>query len=222
MLRGGRLIVKVDFYIDMRHSTAILALLCVPLMTAGCSRVIVQADNPASVSSDGYRQVFEATVEVLRDQGFTIDRRDYRFGVITTLPVGSPNVFEVWNAQNTTGQQAVESTLASEQRRVKVSITAPGSPGASPGQPGRDDGADGADPGTGYMLEVQVVLERRQIPTRRMAGSARRNVFSNLAAPPKDLVARGVTGNYWEPVGRDPYLEARLIQQITERAGTIR
>ena len=60
-------------------------------------------------------------------------------------------------------------------------------------------------------------LERKQIPTRRMAGSARRNVFSDLSTPPRDLIDKGVTGSYWEPIGRDPFLEARLIQQITER-----
>jgi len=200
----------------MRYTTAILALLWVPLMTAGCSRAIVRADNPGPVSSDGYRQVFEASVDVLRGYGFTIDRRDYRFGVITTLPVGSPNVFEVWNPQNTTSHQAVESTLASEQRRVNVSIQAP------PGRSGLAEGTDQTDPDAGYLLAVEVILERRQVPTRRLAGSARRNVFSDLAAPPNDLTARGVTGNYWEPVGRDPYLEARLIQEITQRAAAVR
>jgi len=192
----------------MRHTAAILLLLAVSLGSAGCSRAIVRADNPAPVPADQYRQTFEAAVQILRDLGFTIDRRDYRFGVVTTLPLASPNMFEVWNAQNTTRHQAVESTLASEQRRVNVSITAPG----------QADGDDQTGSDASYRLEVRVVLERKQIPTRRIAGSARRNVFSNLAAPPKDLVARGVTGSYWQPVGRDPYLEARLVKQIIELA----
>ncbi len=200
----------------MRYTATILALLCVQLVTAGCSRAIVQSDNPAAVRPDGYRGTFEASIEVLRDNGYTIDRRDYRFGRITTLPLGSPNIFEVWNAQNTTSHQAVESTLASEQRRVNINFI------SLAGQSGQPGGSDQADPQVSYALEVEVILERRQIPTRRLAGSARRNVFSNLAAPPRDLIDRGVTGNYWEPVGRDPYLEARLIKQISERADSVR
>ncbi len=191
----------------MRNAAVILSLLCVVLIEVGCSRAVVTADNPTRVGAGEYRETFDIALEVLRDHGFTIDRRDYRFGVITTLPLGSPNLFEVWNDQNTTGQQAVESTLASEQRRVNVNITGRG-PTDGPGHAGLE---------SGYMLEVEVVLERRQVPTRRLAGSARRNVFSNLAAPPKELIDRGVTGNYWEVVGRDPYLEARLIKEIAER-----
>jgi hypothetical protein len=191
----------------MRNVAVIPTLLFVMLMAAGCSRTIVQADNPTPIGASEYRETYEAAIWVLRDHGFTIDRRDHRFGTVTSLPLGSPNLFEVWDDQNTTRGQAVESTLASEQRRVIVKITVPDGDGGS-GQSGFE---------AGYMLEVEVVLERRQVPTRRMAGSARRNVFSNLAAPPKDLIERGVTGSYWEVAGRDPLLEARLIKQILGR-----
>ncbi len=203
----------------MRYLPAIPLLLCLCLLTPGCSRAIVQADNPAPVATDQYRQTFQASVDVLRDLGFTIDRRDYRFGKITTLPIGSPNIFEVWNPHNTTRQQAIESTLASEQRRVNITLT----PADQPSQPSASSLSDSGDSSggistAGYTLQVEVILERRQIPTRRLAGSARRNVFSNLAAPPKSLLAQGVTGNYWEVVGTDPHLEARLVKEITERA----
>jgi hypothetical protein len=193
----------------MRNAPLYLVLVWVSLVSAGCTRAIVRADNPAPIKASEYRGTFEAAIQVLRDNGFTIDRRDYRFGRITTRPLGSPNLFEVWNTQNTTRHQAVESTLASERRRVNVIFTGP------PGD------ADDTDADTGYTFKVEVVLERKQIPTRRLAGSARRNVFSNLAAPPRDLIDRGVTGSYWQPVGPDPYLEARLIKQIEERVGVV-
>ena len=178
------------------------------LLFAGCSRQIVVADNPTSLDADQYEAYFDSAIQVLRDNGFVIDLRDYRFGKITTRPQGSPNLVEVWNSQNTTADQAIESTLVSEQRRVNVTFT----------EVVRDVNPDPASNiDSGYMVQVEVILERKQIPTRRMAGSARRNVFSNLAAPPRDLIERGVTGSYWEPVGPDPYLEARLVKQITER-----
>lgn len=165
---------------------------------------MVEADNPSAMPAEAYEQTFKAAVDVLRDYGFTIDRLDYRFGEITTKPLGSPNLFEVWKPHNTTGRQAVESTLASEQRRVRVVFVRPEAEG------GQLDGAE-------YMFGVEVVLERMQVPTRRMAGSAKRNIFSNLSAPPRELIDKGVRGNYWEEVGRDPLLEARLIRQITDR-----
>jgi len=196
----------------MKHTRFIQAVLpIVFLMAPGCSRPIVQADNPLAITQEAYEPAFKATIEVLRDNGFTIDRRDYRFGEITTKPLGSPNVFEVWRTQNTTGAQAVESTLASEQRRVQVRIAKP----EHTAEPGADDES-------GYLIEVSVMLERLQVPTRRLAGSARRNVFSNLAAPPRDLIDKGVNGNYWEEVGRDSLLEARLVKQISEQMNVSR
>lgn len=192
----------------MKYRLDCLLLLLLPsLLIAGCSRQVVEADNPAPVAADQYEAYFEAATQVLRDNRYVIDRRDYRFGKITTRPQGSPNVLEVWNPQNTTADQAIESTLASEQRRVSVTFT-PDNPDTSP--------ATASQQPQGYFVEVEVALERRQVPTRRMAGSARRNVFSDLSAPPRALAERGITGSYWEPVGRDPYLEARLIQEITD------
>jgi hypothetical protein len=212
-----------------RHAWLMMSLLP-SLLLAGCSRQVVQTDNPTPLQADQYEAYFDSATQVLRDNGFVIDRRDYRFGQITTRPQGSPNIFEVWNPQNTTADQAIESTLASEQRRVSVTFTGIASPDMASDLPlppaeGSGEGPPtqtGSDPASkmaaGYAVQVRVILERRQIPTRRMAGSARRNVFSNLSAPPRDLIDRGITASYFEPVGRDEYLEARLIKQITDRA----
>ena len=172
----------------------------------GCSRQIVEADNPVAIGVDDYQAYFDASIQALRDFGYVIDRRDYRFGAITTLPQGSPNLLEVWDPQNTTAEQAAESTLSDIQRRVIVSLMPADENEAS------NDGA--------YQLDVTVLLERKQVPARRLAGSARRNVFSNLAAPPRHLRDNGVTGNYYEPMGRDEYLEARLMQLITDRVAS--
>lgn len=188
------------------YTRPMLIVLSCLLLLAGCSRAIVQSENPAPIDADQYRACFDEAVWVLRDNGFVIDRKDYRFGTITTRPLGSPNLFEPWHAQNTTADQAIESTLSSEQRTVSVTITE---------MPATDLTSQAGK--TGYTIEVNVTLQRQQAPTRRLAGSAQRNVFSNLAAPPRELADKGISGTYWEPVGRDPYLEARLMKQIIER-----
>ncbi len=206
----------------------LLLLLCSLLLSsAGCSRTVVQTDNPSTVDAEAYRDYYDASIEVLRELGYVIDRRDYRFGTITTEPKGSPNVLEVWDAQNSTADQAVESTLSDMQRRVtvtlsKATVTEPVllpvslsrvnvtfAPSKEPAKVVESDDA--------YSFKVVVMLERKQVPTRRIAGSARRNVFSNLAAPPRELTKQGVTANYYEPVGRDRELEDRLIHMIGER-----
>lgn len=197
-----------------RRYAWLIPTLLTSLLFAGCSRQLVQADNPTPLNADQYKTYFDTATQVLRDNGYVIDRRDYRFGQITTQPQGSPNIIEVWNPQNSTADQAVESTLASEQRIVNIAFTQ--QTGSDPvSKTDHDTSTDS------YTLEVQVILERRQVPTRRMAGSARRNVFSDLAAPPRKLIDQGVTASYWEPVGRDHLLEARLIKQITDRAKAI-
>lgn len=190
-----------------RRRTVCLIFLLLPCLAAGCSRRIVTADNPATLAADRYDVYFAAAIDVLRDNGYVIDRRDRRFGTISTRPQGSPTVLEVWNGQNTTRRQTVESTLADEQRIVHVTFAGGGLDGDEQAEPSESN----------YAIQIQVMLERRQVPTRRMTGSARRNVFSNLAAVPKDLADKGVAGNYWQPVGRDEYLEARLMKQINER-----
>ena len=182
----------------MRYINALFVIGIVLLLATGCTRAVVGVDNPARVAADTYQTTYEAAIDVLRDEGFVIDRRDYRFGQITTHALGSPNAFEVWNDQNTTLDQAIESTLANEQRRVNVAFEKLGT-------------------GDGYAMQVEVVIERKQVPTRRLAGSARRNISSNLSAPPKELADRGITGSYFEPVGRDELLEARLMKMISDR-----
>ncbi len=183
-----------------RHRCLIL-LIAICFLGAGCSRQIVEADNPVAIDSEQYKDYFETTIDVLREKGYVIDRRDYRFGTITTLGQGSPNIFEVWNDQNTTADQTISSTLSNEQRRVNVQFA-------------KDEAAN---KDSGYTFEVEVIRERMEVPTRRMAGSARRTLFTDLAATPRALNEQGVVGTYWEPIGRDELMEARLMKMIRER-----
>lgn len=186
-----------------------LLTVCLLLVLAGCSRQIVETNNPVPLNAGDYRAYYDASIDVLRDQGYVIDRHDYRFGTITTKPKGSPNLLEVWDTQNSTGEQAVESTLEDLQRRVTVTLS-----------PASDNEAS-ANADKTYRFMVEVLLERKQVPTRRLAGSAQRNVFSDLAAPPQNLREHGVTGSYYEPIGRDTPLEARLIEKINKRAAEL-
>ena len=186
------------------------------LGSAGCRAVDArEAAAPAEVAPQRYDQAFAQTLATLRDLGFVVDRQDHRFGQITTQPKLSPTVFEPWKPDHTYLDQAGRATLGSLRRSARVSFA----PSAESNTTARPDTA--SDPAArSYRLEVEVLVERLQVPTRRLSGTTRGSVFQDLSEIPAELQQRGITGRYWQPVGRDPHLEARLRRQILDRLDT--
>ena len=76
----------------------------------GCQRSYAVHDNPLPIDAEEYDRIFDAAIVVLKDKGFAIDRRDHRFGRITTQPLGSPTFAEPWHTTNTTSHQMTRST----------------------------------------------------------------------------------------------------------------
>jgi hypothetical protein len=151
----------------------------------------------APVSHEAYETVFRRAVEVLRDRGFAVDRQDFRFGLIQTRPKGSPTVFEPWRPDNVRAHEAWQSTLGDLRRVVRVRFRPV-------------DGEVASGPGADFVMEVQVQLERLQLPARRMSGRTHGAVFADLREVPEELQRRGIKGAYWQAVGRDAALEQRL------------
>lgn len=175
----------------------------------------LDAENAPSdirISPERYAEAFDASAAVLRDAGFEVDRRDFRFGRMTSKPKGSPTVLEFWKPDNRRADLALRSTLGDLRRTVAVSFT--------------PDGVDAAvwiaavqnnQVTPTYPLRVEVLLERLQVPARRMNGSTRSAVFADLTEVPAELQGRGISGSYWRPIGRDTELEARLQRAIFDR-----
>ena len=227
-------------------------LLCVLAVTGvGCSREVLDVENPYVLARSEYDAIFAAAKDALHDNGFMLDRVDYRFGTITTRPLTAPTIMEPWHDGNTTFSQAAESTVNNQRRSVTVTIEGfykdakPGStitikPGS--GDPVPDKNATPAPaavattsptpenveplaattqpvthnaPFDGYRLRIAVFIERLEEPRRRLGGSANgRRFFNQLRTVPAELRERGITGPYWLPVSRDPYLENRLIASV--------
>jgi hypothetical protein len=185
-------------------------LLIAMFLSAGCqsSQTI---NNPSTIQADQYRQTFDAARQSLRDAGFTVDRVDYRFGQVTTLPKGSPTVFEPWIGDNVDPQLAKASTLGNLRRTVRVMLEPEDAEFAKAVQPEVSE----ADT---YRLRVEVLVERYQDPARRMNGSTKGAVTYNLRSTPEELDSRGVRTAYWEPVRRDARLERVLLQRILAAA----
>ncbi|MEX1017779.1 MAG: hypothetical protein WDZ31_13640 [Phycisphaeraceae bacterium] len=181
------------------------AIVVFALLLTGCQRAVVDAPNPLPIASEEYDRMYDASIAVLRDHGFRVDQQDYRFGEVVTRPDDAPTAIEFWQADNTTAAQAWQSTLDHLRRTVTVFL-----------EPAEAEGEGD------YALRVEVLMERRVQPTRRLTGSSRQNVFSTLDAVPAEWQRRGITAHYWEPVGRDPYLEARLLRTIVAEAMNVR
>ena len=170
------------------------------------------SEGGVALEAGEYDRAFAQSVAVLRDVGFVVDRQDHRFGQITTLPRPSPTIFEPWQPDHTYLDQAARATLGSLRRSARVSLARATDPTDASTEAG-----PAAEPPPGYALEVEVLIERLQVPTRRLSGTTRGSVFDDLDEIPAELQRRGVVGRYWQPVGRDVHLEARLRDRILRR-----
>lgn len=179
---------------------------------------MVAVPNPIDIDQAEFTRMYNATVQVLRDHGFRIDRHSHRFGVVTTRYQDSPIFFEPWQTANSTTSQSWESTLNDQRRWVVLSLepydTPP--PAAVPGTT-----TDPTTP-TGYRMRLEVFVERHQRPTVFLSGSTNgHRIFSALRSTPAELSERGIEDEYWRPIGRDLYLEQRLLADIVRRSMNI-
>lgn len=189
-------------------------LLLLALLPAGCRTPRAIAPNPFEIDRAEYARIFDASQEVLRQEGFTLDRRDYRFGRIDTQPLGSPTLFEPWRPTNSTAYQTYASTINYQRRFVIITLEPiPAAP------PATAPAATAPAEPTAYNLRLEVQLQQLEIPARQLTGSAQgQRVQSRLRDVPVELRDRAIVGSYWRSLGRDLYLEQRLLAAIIHRS----
>jgi hypothetical protein len=207
--------------------TLLVTLLTNLLTLAGCASQTTIVTAPVEIDSREYARVFDASVLVLRELGYRVDRQDYRFGRVTTWPKGTATAAEIWRHEELTPYQSLEATLNSQRRSIIVMldpIDASPDPDASttltgrpltplPGSPTSTLGAQA------YRLRVEVLIEEQQRPTEYLNGSTTgQRMNSNLREVPIELASRGIAATYWQPTGRDPYMESRIVAQIIRKS----
>jgi hypothetical protein len=177
----------------------------------GCTATPPTASAPVEIAADEFPRIFQASLNVLRDEGFVIDQQDYRFGTITTKPATSATFGEPWYGRRQTPRQAASATINDQRRVVTVTL----------------EPADKADkdeqisPDTDFVVRLEVMIEQFQVTTRFLTGSARgRAIFGHLRKAPTELEERGISDHYWMPVTRDPYMEQRLLERIVRESVT--
>lgn len=198
-----------------RTQLTLIALLACSLL-ASCASRKVATDNPIRITSEEYDRVFESAVDVLRNEMFIVDRQDRRFGVITTEPLWSSSLQEPWRTDNTTFYQTLESSLNYHRRIVTITLTPQDSDAPT-------DQADATARPSDYQLEVAVAMQRRQHPDRALNTAAVSAVsFSSRSGAAQRLATeRGDEQSFWRPMGRDQYLEQRLVNLILARASIV-
>ena len=179
-------------------------------LTLGCasSQAVKDAPNPLEIDVTEYDRMFDATIAVLREQKMGVQVKDYRMGSVISKPSISPTAVEVWRIENAVQGSRMQSTLNKQRRIVSVSF-----------KPAPDEPAD--NPQT-YHMAVQVVVEQEQNPRMQMTGSTSgHDILGVYSQTPGELVDRGITGQYWYPIGTDPLLENKLMRTIVHRSLTI-
>jgi hypothetical protein len=186
------------------HWIAPLSIVALTALPGGCARELAQTPNPIEIAAGEYDRVFDASIQTLRDMRFTVERKDRRFGVVTTEPLPAASAIEPWHADNTTSQQVAQSTLHFQRRIVRIELA----PAAADARP------------DAYRMTVRVDVQRRYDAPKELnsafIGAAR---FRDVRE--RNLAQRTETGleeSRWSPVGRDEQLEQRLIASILNLA----
>lgn len=157
--------------------------------------------QPASVSVSGeaFAPLWEAAVETARAYHFTIDRTDYRLGVLTTDPLLSKQFWEIWYRDVVDPAHLIESSLASERRTIRFEF---------------ERLASGA-----YQVRPKVLIERYSLAERRVTSvwQYREAVMGSSDPVRTSLAGEQTPSAYWYAVGRDHALERALAEGVQAR-----
>jgi hypothetical protein len=194
------------------------ALLFAGVLLVGCEHVdqspaITQTDQKlaqppywlaqppnASVTHDNYEEMWQACIEAARYRGFKPDLPNYREGILTTQPLVSKQIFEVWRRDVATINDQVESTLATTRRIIRFEISR-----------GPDDT---------FTCVPKVLVEHYAAAERRITAIQRyREAFSLTNVQGSKERDRGIDipPEYWYTTGRDAVMEKQLAEAIKSR-----
>lgn len=174
--------------------------------TAADSKTTLQPywlDQPGivHVTARSFDALWNACREAAIADGFLIDRTDYREGLLTTQPLVSKSVFELWRNDVVSGHELAESTFGSLRRTVHFTIRR------------LPDGR--------YQVTPKVLVERYSAVERRITSVAQyADVFSiRLMDVNRETEATGelIPAEYWYSIGRDHTLEKQLADSIRFR-----
>lgn len=185
----------------------------------GCSMRGAAPSPEIGVAAGSYPQAFEAAREALIAARFELERVDAAAGVITTRPKPTAGIFTFWDTEQSTPGYQLEDTLHPQRRLVRVSFLLPEPPEAERIESQATAPTHLPDlrrHEEGMLMHVEVVIERRNRPNRRIETESIRRSSSFVDA---GLYPRRMTPEYWVVVRRDTHLARRLAGAIQRRMG---
>lgn len=197
------------------------------VLAAGVSAAFVcgcQAPAPAigptagSVTVADYDEFVDRALSLLRRVDLPPARVDRGRGWIESRPTTSPQWFEIGRIDAPGSYQALESSLHTIRRTVRISI-----------QPEQADtgitdvaaaSADAAKSAGPYRVQVVVNKERFSSPERQITtASGALMIFSERIPTTEGLRAGRQRADHWVPLGRDALLESELLSRLLATGG---
>jgi hypothetical protein len=157
----------------------------------------------AQVHARDFETIWTVCKQTARDYLFTLERTDFRSGVITTAPLISKQWFEPWRPDTGTVEGAFANSLGAIRRSLRFEIT--------------------RNPDESYTIIPKVLIERESILERHVTDvSQYRYAFSGPATkiPAREAVTLepdtypDVPIKYWYPTGRDTNMEIDVAQHL--------
>ena len=182
-----------------------LTILMAGLMT-GCARYREPVVAEQTLGPATQRQaLWEASRDVLRRYGFSLDRQDFRAGVLTTHPMVGKHFFEFWRKDAVSPCELAESSIQKIYRQVTVRL--------EPTQPGAET----------FKPNVEVVVSRSD--RQRLEVTSTSEAFDLFMIPsgeepvPEELADRQGVGQAENaedivPLGSQESLADRLTAEI--------
>ena len=151
----------------------------------------------ATVVADDFTPLFRACRRAALASSFTIDRVDFRSGLMTTFPQVSKQFFELWRNDVAAPRDVLGSSLDTVRRTVRFEVRR------------RDDGR--------YEAVPKVLVERFSLAERRITSVAR---FAEMFTVERTEGSRNrdrggeLPDMYWYATGRDAAMEKRLAAAV--------
>ena len=158
--------------------------------------------RPAVVHVDDrdFDRLWTACSQAVKDRLFTLDRQDYREGLLTTYPMVSKQAFEFWRSDAVTCGDIGQSSLATTRRTVRFEFAR------------QENGT--------YAVTPKVLVEHFASAERRITTAVQyQSILSGgqLPGTPERDVGIYLPQMYWYATGRDAALEKSLANSIRDR-----
>jgi len=149
----------------------------------------------AIVYGEDYDQLWDACADVARADLYSLDRQDYRDGLLTTTPMISKQIWEFWRNDAGDSYDAMQDTLQTIRRTVRFEF---------------DRGSGG------NTVTPKVLVERFAQPNNRITSTGEYRGYFATTDEPSSMRSPYSTSSedYWYAIGRDYAMEAELAKAI--------